>query len=150
MKNKFCKLLLWVTFVNISFVVSAAVSQFVVQDQVQASKYSKNSLKQEIGTKLKESLHVCTSISKELAEIQKELAEIQSRFLSKIEDLIEDKVVFRKAGKSHLSKSANLALKVACECSQLKDSLVSQKNKIKELDKLIEQDECLKTATKNA
>ena len=131
-----------------SFGGAVAINRFVVQDQVQVSKSSKNSLKQDIGVNIKEALHCCTSISKELAEVQKVLADIQSKLLSKIEDLIEDKSVFRKSGKSDLSRSVSVAARVSSNLKGLKETLSSQKNKINELDASINEDNCLKTSKK--
>lgn len=100
---------------------------------------SKNDIKEEIGSSLKDSLDSCAELSKVTGEILVEISAIQKRLFDSVENLIDNGKKFKNASRGDLKKSHNTLGKVNSEFSM-------QLSKLREIKKEIDSDTCLKVS----
>ena len=100
---------------------------------------SKNDIKEEIGSSLKDSLDSCSELSKVTGEILIEISEIQKRLFDSVENLIDNGKKFKNASRSDLKKSHSALGRVNSEFSM-------QLSKLREIKKEIDSDTCLKVS----
>ena len=137
MKKHFLKLCFCGIFF-LRFFIQAKEASFIISENVKDSKEkSKNELKENIGIEIKNSLHYCTELNKQIGKIQIELSKIQKQLFEKIEELIDNKHPFKKASRTDLIKSSNMIKSV-------KNELVCQIERVKKIDEFINKDKCLK------
>lgn len=98
---------------------------------------SANELKENIGEQLKRALFDCNAISADLGNLQSELAHLQNRLLSRVEGLVENRRLFRKAKRKELAE----ALKTI---ATVKKELGSQREGIKKIVLNMNNNKCLR------
>ena len=111
-------------------------SPFLIQERPK-KRVSKNKLKQKIGDQLKSALYKCVSISHKLGLVQQKLALLQKRIVSRVDGLISNERIFRKAGRSDLSGALSIMDKTSAE-------LTDQERRVSRLIAQLQTNKCLK------
>ncbi|MBD3231491.1 hypothetical protein GF322_02395 [Candidatus Dependentiae bacterium] len=115
-----------------------AINNFIVSKQDDLlKKLSKNQLKENIGDQIKEVLHDCAELNKQLGLIQVQLSNIEKQLFDKISELIDNKNPFKKAGRVDLSSSFKIL-------NNVRKELINQVDVVKNLHLQINKDKCLK------
>jgi len=115
-----------------------ASSKFIVpEDKNRGRSVSKNELKENIGGEIKNVLHQCASLNRQLGEIQVELSKMQKQLFEKVEELIDNKRPFKKASRQQLRETFKVVNKV-------NQQLKNEATVIQDVKEQIDKDVCLK------
>lgn len=130
------------TFIPVAFQAKNSTKKrsFLISTEDSSNRVSKNELKEDIGEELKKALYLCASISSELGSMQKKIAKLQNRFLSRVENLVENKRPFKKAKRKDLSNAFDIMRSV-------RGQLNNQKAIVKNLAMQLDENKCLKDAS---
>lgn len=112
---------------------------FIVPVQEKKSNLSKNDLKENIGSEMRDALNNCVELNKQLGQIQIQLSQIQKQLFEKVEQLIDNKQPFKKASRANLSQTYKIL-------QDVKSELTNQVNNVKRLSLQINGDSCLKNS----
>jgi len=129
--------LIFICFVACAAYAKVSKKSFLITEEDSVNRVSKNELKENIGEKLKQVLHACTSIADELGRMQRKLAALQRGMLNKVESLVENKRCFKKASRKDLSDAFDIM-------SSIKKQLRSQQNTIKQMSLNMNKNKCLR------
>jgi len=135
--KKITGLLFGMLILGVTLLYSDTENFIVKKDEETAKKLSKNSLKENIGQDIKNALYQCSELNKQIGKIQIQLSDIQKNLFEKVEELIDNKLPFKKASRGNLTDSFKVMHNVKKE---LDVQLVS----IKKLSNQINKDSCLK------
>lgn len=115
---------------------------FVVKkESTKGKSVSKTEFKEKIGVEIKNVLHQCAQLNKQLGEMQIELSTMQKQLFDKVEELIENKRPFKKASRQQL----NQTLKVV---QSVNTKLHVQADVMKDVKSQINKDVCLSLDTR--
>ena len=112
-------------------------SQFIAQIPAQKKGGSKQQLKEDIGEEIKQALHQCAALTKAIGQMQVVIANVQSQLFEKVEELIDNKSSFKKAGRPQLKSSLQVLSKVTGD-------LGAQVRTIHQMKVALDGDACLK------
>ncbi len=118
--------------------INAEPPSFVIKKETTRGKNkSKTELKENIGGEIKNVLHKCAHVNKQLGEMQIELSKMQKQLFDKVEELIDNKKPFKKASREQLNKTLNVVNNVNVKLSE-------QSGIINQIKNQINKDICLK------
>lgn len=109
----------------------------VKQEDSKIKKLSKTEIKEDIGQNIKDALHLCVELNKQIGKIQIDLAQLQKNLFTKVEELIDDKRPFKKASRQDLTEALNVIKSVTLQVS-------NQVESVKKLEEQINKSKCLK------
>ena len=126
--------------INESLLSAKGDENFLVQKRDVTRKMSKNDLKENIGQQVRDVLHECAELNKQVGKIQVQLSEIEQQLFEKIEKLIDNKPPFKKASHGNLADSFKIL-------SGVRKELQSQVERVSRLSLEIDKNSCLKKTT---
>ena len=139
-QNNFFPKLLIINFSLLFLInfINAELPSFVIKKEATRGKNkSKTELKENIGGEIKNVLHKCAQVNKQLGEMQIELSKMQKQLFDKVEELIDNKKPFKKASREQLNKTLNVVNNVNVKLSE-------QSGIINQIKNQINKDICLK------
>ncbi len=143
MKRVFSKKLF--SFIILEFVFLGCIYGESPEDSFIISKSdtkrtAKSELKENVAEQIKDTLHYCAELSKQIGKIQIELSDMQRQLFEKVEELVDNNHPFKKAKRLDLGDAINVMRNVNGE-------LANQLQVVKKITMQMNKNNCLRKKT---